>query len=78
LEQSGWHQRSDLETSDFLGLNKDQLMFINPTGTGVAISVWSYDAAAGSFTEVHKMNYGPNEIPSLNGVVDSNDWQLSF
>ncbi len=74
-----WKQASAKTlTGDFLGLNKDQLMFINPTGTGVAISVWSYDAAAGSFTEVHKMNYGPNEIPSLNGVVDSNDWQLSF
>jgi hypothetical protein len=65
-------------TGDFLGLNKDQLMFINPTGTGVAISVWAFDPASGTFTEIHKMNYGANEIPSLSGFVDSNDWQLGF
>jgi hypothetical protein len=65
-------------TGDFLGLNKDQLMFINPTGTGVALSVWSFDLVSGKFTEVHTINYGPNEIPSLNGFLESDDWQLGF
>ena len=62
----------------FLGLNKDQLMFINPSGAGVAISIWAYESASGKFTEVHKMNYGPDEIPTLNSLLDANDWQLGF
>jgi hypothetical protein len=74
-----WQQASAKTlTGDFLGLNKDQLMFINPTGTGVAISIWAFDAATGSFNEVHKMNYSASEISSLNGFVESNDWQLGF
>jgi hypothetical protein len=74
-----WQQSSAKTlTGDFLGLGKDQLMFINPTGVGVAISIWAFDAATGSFNEVHKMNYSASEITSLNGWVESNDWQLGF
>jgi hypothetical protein len=67
-------------TGDFLGLNKDQLMFINPTGTGTAISIWAFDSATGTFTEIHKMNWSTTEIgPSnLAGFLDTNDWQLGF
>jgi hypothetical protein len=65
---------------DFLGLNKDQLMFINPTGTGTAISVWAFDSATGVFSEIHKMNWSASEIAPSNlaGFLDSNDWQLGF
>jgi hypothetical protein len=65
---------------DFLGLNKDQLLIINPNGTGVALSFWSYDATAGSFNEVYKMNWAPDEITNANvaGFVDGNDWQVGF
>jgi hypothetical protein len=74
-----WQQASAKAlTGDFIGLGKDQLMFINPTGSGVAISIWAFDSALGSFSEVHKMNYAASEMPSLNGLVESNDWQLGF
>jgi hypothetical protein len=67
-------------TGDFLGLNKDQLMFINPTGTGTAISIWAFDSATGVFSEIHKMNWSTSEIAPSNlaGFLDSNDWQLGF
>ncbi len=74
-----WQQASaKVLSGDFLGLNKDQLVFINPTGTGVAISFWSFDASSGNFSEIYKMNYSASEIASLNGYVESNDWQLGF
>jgi hypothetical protein len=76
-----WKQASaKVLTGDFMGLNKDQLMFINPTGTGVAISVWAFDVPTGKFNEVHKMNYGANEIPlsGFNGFFEANDWQIGF
>ncbi len=74
-----WTQASTKTlTGDFLGLNKDQLMFINPTGTGVAVSVWAFDSVTGYFNEVHKMNYGAAEIPNLNGWMESNDWHMGF
>ena len=65
-------------TGDFLGLNKDQLMFINPSGSGVAISIWAFDVASSKFTEVHTMNYAPGEITNFNGYVEIGDWQLGF
>lgn len=78
-----WKQASAKTlTGDFLGLSKDQLMFINPSaagaGVGVAISIWAYESATGKFTEVHKMNYGASEITTLNSLLDANDWQLGF
>jgi hypothetical protein len=74
-----WTQASaKVLSGDFLGLNKDQLVFVNPTGSGVALSFWSFDGASGNFTEIYKMNYGAGEITSLNGYVESNDWQLGF
>jgi hypothetical protein len=76
-----WQQVSaKVLTGDFLGLNRDQLMFINPSNTGVAVSVWAYDAATGRFNEVHKMNYGANEIPAggFNGFMEADDWLLGF
>ena len=63
---------------DFLGLGRDQLLLLNPAGTGVAISIWKYDATAGSFSEIHKMNWSAGEVSDLNGFLDSNDWQLGF
>jgi hypothetical protein len=67
-------------TGDFLGLNKDQLMFINATGTGTAISVWAFDSVSGVFSEIHKMNWSASEIAPSNlaGFLDSNDWQLGY
>jgi hypothetical protein len=76
-----WKQASAKAlTGDFLGLNKDQLMFINPTGSGVAISIWAFDSTTGVFSEVHKVTYAAGEIAvnGLNGLLDSNDWQLGF
>ena len=74
-----WQQASAKTLAgDFLGLNKDQLMFINPSGSGVAISIWAFDAVSGKFNEVHAMNYAPGEIANFNGFVDSGDWQLGF
>jgi hypothetical protein len=65
-------------TGDFLGLGRDQLVLLNPSGSGVALSFWSFDATAGSFTEVHKMNWSASEIPNLNGFLDANDRQLGL
>jgi hypothetical protein len=74
-----WKQSSAKTlTGDFLGLNKDQLMFINPAGSGVAISIWSFDSISGNFSEVHTLNFGPSEIPNFNGFMESNDWQLGY
>jgi hypothetical protein len=64
-------------TGDFLGLGKDQLVLLNPSGSGVALSFWNFDASTGSFTEVHKMNWSASEIPNLNGFLDPNDRQLA-
>jgi hypothetical protein len=65
---------------DFLGLGRDQLMFLNPAASGVAISIWKFDAVVGSFTEIHKMNYSSSEVPTgiFAGFLDSNDWQLGY
>jgi hypothetical protein len=79
-DRSFWRTASTKTlTGDFLGLRKDQVMFINTTGTGTAISIWAVDAP-GFAKEVHKMNYAPNEIPvgGFNGYLDSNDWQLAY
>jgi hypothetical protein len=62
---------------DFLGLGRDQLLVLNPSGTGTAISVWSFDALTGTFTEIHKMNWSTTEIPNLNGFRDNNDLAVS-
>jgi hypothetical protein len=63
---------------DFVGLGRDQLLLLNPSGTGTAISIWSFDILSGAFTEIHKMNWSPTEIPNLNGFLDGNDFQLGF
>ncbi len=65
---------------DFLGLNRDQFMFINPSGTGVAISIWAFDTPNFTIREVYKMNYATGEIPvgGFNGFLDTNDWQLAY
>ncbi len=63
---------------DFLGMGRDQLLLVNPSGTGVALSFWNFDSATNSFAEIHKMNWSPSEVPNLNGFLDANDWQLSY
>jgi hypothetical protein len=76
-----WQQASaKVLSGDFLGLNRDQLMFMNPSNTGVALSIWAFDSATGRFNEVYKFNYGAGEVPvgSFNGLLDTNDWQLGF
>ncbi len=65
-------------TGDFLGLGRDQLVFLNPTGFGIALSLWSLDPASATFTEVHKMNWSAAEIPNLNGFLEANDFQLGY
>jgi hypothetical protein len=72
-------------TGDFLGLNRDQIAFINTSGTGVAISIWAFDPYYPSYyrnylRELHKMNYSASEIPvsGFNGFLDANDWQLAY
>jgi hypothetical protein len=69
-----------LVVGDFLGLNKDQFMFINPSGTGVAISIWGFNQYNDQLIEMHRMNYAATEIPvsGFNGFLDSNDWQLAY
>jgi hypothetical protein len=65
-------------TGDFLGMGRDQLLLVNPSGTGIALSFWNFDSATNSFVEIHKMNWSPSEVPNLNGFLDAYDWQLSY
>jgi hypothetical protein len=76
-----WQQASaKVLSGDFLGLNRDQLMFMNPSNTGVALSIWAFDSATGRFNEVYKFNYGASEVPvgSFNGSFEANDGQFGF
>jgi hypothetical protein len=76
-----WKQvNNKLVVGDFLGTGRDQLMFLNPTGTGTALSIWSYDKSTAHWTEVYTMNWAAGEITSANlgGLLDPADWPVGY
>jgi hypothetical protein len=91
-DETGWYKVSGpsaamwnavnnkLVVGDFLGLGRDQLMFLNPAGTGVALSIWSYDKQWALWSEVYTMNWAAGEITSANfgGFLDTADWPVGY
>jgi hypothetical protein len=78
---SMWNDTSTkILVGDFLGMGKDQLMLINPSGTGVALTIWHYDNPSAVFYQVYTMNWAAGEITATNfgGFLDAGDWQLGF
>ncbi|MFY1829555.1 hypothetical protein ACN47A_26815 [Myxococcus fulvus] len=71
----GWHDDGDVQlTGDFMGLGRDQVLFINRTPVGGRVMVADFGDGVAPAEILYRENWG--QSPALDGWHDAGDIQL--